>query len=55
MGDISHVPLLCFPLLLPFHFLPSKIRFPMLVEGFMPEGVYQLYIVTALEHGPEIL
>lgn len=33
MGDISHVPLLCFPLLIPFHFLPSKIRFPMLVEG----------------------
>lgn len=27
----------------------------MLVEGFMLGGVYQIYIVTVLEHGPEIL
>lgn len=48
MGDSSHVPLLPFPSFL-FIILPPKV--------FSNAGrrVYQIYIVTVLEHGPEIL
>lgn len=42
-GNISHVTFL-FPLLLPFHFLPSKMCFPLLVDSLCLK-VYISYVL----------